>query len=184
MVPATPAEVPVDLPIEKRIAAAVEVYGEPSVVTRAVSLIAGNNEGEEFLLYLGGEHARGILDGAPVLYWPELWGTRALLYVWNESAEEAVTAALHNQAWRVREMAARVAAARDLPAAAVLEGLLTDEVARVRAAAARALGVVGTLEQLDVIRPLLKDGEIDVRRGAQQGMDALRARLGASAQPD
>jgi hypothetical protein len=179
-VPATPAEVPVDLPIEKRVAAAVAAYGEDAVVLRAVSLIAGNNEGEDFLLYLGGEHARGILDGAPVLYWPELWGTRALLYVWNDSAEEAVTAALHNQAWRVREMAARVAAARELPVAPVLEALLTDEVARVRAAAARALGAVGALEHVDAIRPLLKDGEMDVRRGAQQGMAALRARLGGA----
>ncbi|HOT34120.1 MAG TPA: HEAT repeat domain-containing protein, partial [Rhodoglobus sp.] len=85
-------DVPVDLPIEQRIAQAVAELGEPTVVLRALSLIAGNNEGEEFLLVVGGEHARGILDGAPVLYWPELWGTRALLYVWNDSAVIAVTA--------------------------------------------------------------------------------------------
>jgi hypothetical protein len=36
---------------------------------------------------------------------------------------------------------------------------------------------VGALEQVDDIRPLLKDPEIDVRRGAQQGIDALRARF-------
>lgn len=172
--PELESPVPVDLPIEKRLAAAVERYGEPAVVLRAVSLLAGNNEGEEFLLFVGGEHARGILDGAPVLYWPELWGTRALLYVWDDSAAEAVTAALHNQAWRVREMGARVAAARSLPVADALVGLLTDEVPRVRAAAARGLGVVGS--DVDVIRPLLKDPEIDVRRGAQQGIDAIRAR--------
>lgn len=171
--------VPTDLPIEQRIAAAVKELGEPTVVLRAVSLIAGNNEGEEFLLVVGGEHARGILDGAPVLYWPELWGTRALLYVWDESAAVAVTAALHNQAWRVREMAARVAALRGLEVAPVLIGMLADETPRVRAAAARALGPLGTLEQVDDIRPLLKDPEIDVRRGAQQGIDALRARFPA-----
>lgn len=167
-------DVPVDLPIEKRLAAAVAEFGEDAVVLRSLSLLAGNNEGEDFLLYVGGEHARGVIEGAPVLYWPELWGTRALLYVWNDTAIPAVTAALDNQAWRVREMAARVAAARELPVADALAALLTDDVARVRAAAARALGAVG--DDVDVIRPLLKDPEIDVRKGAQQGIDAIRAR--------
>jgi hypothetical protein len=170
-------DVPVYLPIEKRIAAAVKDQGEAAVVLRAVSLIAGNNEGDEFLLVVGGEHARGILDGAPVLYWPELWGTRALLYVWNDTAVQAVTAALHNQAWRVREMAARVAAARGLDVAPTLIGTLADETPRVRAAAARALGALGSLEAVDDIRPLLTDPDIDVRRGAQQGIDGIRSRL-------
>jgi len=164
--------VPVDLPIEARLAAAVKEYGENTVVLRSLSLLAGNNEGEDFLLYVGGEHAKGILEGAPVLYWPELWGTRALLYVWNDSAVLAVTAALNNQAWRVREMATRVAAARKLDVAPILTELLTDEVPRVRAAAARALGAVGT--DIEVLAPLLKDPEIEVRRGAQQAIDALR----------
>ena len=168
--------VPVDLPIEKRLAAAVELYGEAGVVKRSVSLLAGNNEGEDFLLYVGGEHAKGILDGAPVLYWPELWGTRALLYVWDDSAVAAVRAALGNQAWRVREMGARVAAMRGLELVPALTELLTDEVARVRAVAARAIGDVGTLAEVEAMRPLLKDVDIDVRRGAQQGIDALRSR--------
>ncbi|TAL44457.1 MAG: HEAT repeat domain-containing protein [Salinibacterium sp.] len=170
-------EVPVDLPIEKRLAAAVERYGEATVVLRAVSLLAGNNEGEEFLLYVGGEHARGILGGAPPLYWPELWGTRALLYVWDDSARPAVAAALGNQAWRVREMGARVAAARGLPLVREVGMLVADEVARVRASAALALGALGSLDEIEVIRPLLKDAEIDVRRAAQQGIDAIRKRL-------
>jgi HEAT repeat protein len=153
----------------------VTEYGENTVVLRALSLLAGNNEGEDFLLYVGGEHAKGILEGAPVLYWPELWGTRALLYVWNDSATVAVTAALNNQAWRVREMATRVAAERKLDVEPILTELLTDEVARVRAAAARALGVVGN--NIEVLEPLLRDPEIEVRRGAQQSIAALRARI-------
>ncbi len=167
-------DVPLDLPIEKRLAAAVAEYGENTVVLRSLSLLAGNNEGEDFLLYVGGEHAKGILEGAPVLYWPELWGTRALLYVWNDSAVAAVTAALENQAWRVREMACRVAAARELDVESVVTGLLTDDVARVRAAAARALGVIGS--DIQVLTPPLKDPDIEVRRGAQQAVDALRGR--------
>jgi HEAT repeat protein len=74
-------------------------------------------------------------------------------------------------------MAARVAAARGLPVAAALTGLLTDDTPRVRAAAARALGVLG--DDADAIRPLLKDKEIDVRRAAQQGIDGIRARFPA-----
>ncbi|WP_235201332.1 HEAT repeat domain-containing protein [Microbacterium sp. CH12i] len=128
--------VPVDLPLEQRLAAAVERYGEPAVVERSLSLLAGNNEGEDFLLFVGGEHAQGILDGAPVLYWPELWGARALLYVWDDSAAPVVIGTLNNPAWRVREMGARVAAARNLPAASELAELLTDRVPRVRVAAA------------------------------------------------
>lgn len=171
------SEVPVDLPIEARIAEAVARYGEGTVVLRCLSLIAGNNEGEEFLLFVGGDHARGILNGAPPLYWPELWGTRALLYVWNDSAIAAVAAALGNQAWRVREMGARVAAAREVPVAEALVTLLTDDTARVRAAAARALGAVGVADHVDVIRPLLKDQDIEVRRGAQHGIEGLRRRF-------
>lgn len=174
--PAEPASVPVALPLEKRLAAAVQRYGEDAVILRSLSLLAGNNEGEDFLLYVGGEHAQGILDGAPPLYWPELWGTRALLYVWNDSASDAITAALGNQAWRVREMGARVAAVRALPVAADLVALTTDDVARVRAAAARALGAVGSADHADALRTLLTDPQIDVRRGAQQGLDVLRSR--------
>lgn len=172
-------DVPVGLPLEKRLAAAIARFGEDAVVLRSLSLLAGNNEGDEFLLYVGGEHARGILDGAPVLYWPELWGTRALLYAWNDSASVAVTAALNNQAWRVREMATRVAAARALPVAGELVALLGDEVARVRSSAARALGAVGTRDDEDAIRSVLRDPDREVRRGAQAGLDQMRARFPA-----
>ena len=170
-------DIPVDLPIEARIAASVAELGEPQFVLRAVSLIAGHNEGEDFLLVVGGEHAKGILEGAPVLYWPELWGMRALLYAWDASAATAVAAGLENQAWRVREMAARVAAVRQLPVRETVLGLLTDDVARVRAAAARALGALGEPGDIETVTPLLRDGEIDVRRAAQQGMDAMRTRF-------
>lgn len=110
-------------------------------------------------------------------FWPELWGARALLYVWDESAAPVIINTLSNPAWRVREMGARVAAARELPAASELALLLKDQVPRVRVAAAKALGTVGTVENMSGLRSLLKDPEIDVRRGAQQGLDALRKRF-------
>lgn len=172
-----PAPVPVDLPLEQRLAAAVERYGQSEFVERVLNLMKGYDEGDDLLLYVGGDHAQGILDGAPVLYWPELWGTRALLYIWDESASPAVIGTLANPAWRVREMGARVVAARELPAASELAGLLGDSVARVRSAAARSLAAVGALEDVDRLRPLLKDPEIEVRRSAQQGIEVLRARF-------
>ncbi|MHA3684942.1 HEAT repeat domain-containing protein [Leucobacter sp. HY1908] len=168
--------VPVSISPKLRMEVAVKYYGEAEVIDRALSLMDGNNEGEDFLLFVGGEHAQGILDGAPVLYWPELWGLRALLYVWHDKATPAVVNALHNTAWRVREMAARVIAARELPAATELTELLGDDTPRVRIAAARALGAVGKLDNVEDVRPLLKDSQVEVRRAAQQGIDALRAR--------
>jgi len=161
-------------PIEQRIAAEVAAHGEEQVVTRSVSLLAGNNEGEEFLLVVGGEHARGILDGAPVLYWPELWGTRALLYAWHESAEPAVIAALGNRSWRVREMAARVAALRSV--ALDDATVLADDHPRVRAAAARAFAATAT--DPGPLQALLNDSDIAVRRAAQESIAAIRARVG------
>jgi HEAT repeat protein len=160
-----------------RVADAVTSLGESAVVERAIALLAGFNAGEEFLLVAGGTHAQGLLDGAPPLYWPEVWGARVLLYAWNDSATDAVLAGLQNQAWRVREMCTRVAAARALTAAAPhLRELLTDDTARVRAAAARALGELGTADDLDLLATLFKDPEIDVRRAAQQARTAIEKR--------
>lgn len=172
-----PTPVPVDLPLERRLGAAIELYGEADVIARALGLMAGKNEGADFLLYVGGEHAQGVLDGAPVLFWPELWGLRALLYVWDDSAIAAVIHSLNDPAWRVREMGARVIAARGLPAVVELTQTLADGVPRVRVAAARALGAVGSPEDMDSLRKLLKDPLVEVRRGAQQGLDTLRDRF-------
>lgn len=165
------------LSLEGRIAKAIELYGETEVVARSISLLNGRHEAEEFLLLVGGEHAQGILNGAPVLYWPELWGLRALLHVWSDDAISPVLESLKNPAWRVREMGCRVIALRGLPAAHELASLTTDSTARVRAAAARTLGSVGSPEDLEHIRTLTKDPVLEVRRSAKQGIDTLRSRF-------
>jgi HEAT repeat protein len=170
--------VPLDASPGDRIALAIERFGEQDVADRAAALLAGTNEGEEFLLWVGGRHAQGILDGAPALYWPEVWGARTLLYAWNDVAVASVRSGLANQAWRVREMCCRVVAARELAFGADLTPLLTDEVARVRANAARALGVVGDLEQAVQLRELLADPEIDVRKQAGAALGVAARRLG------
>ena len=180
----TPKNQPNDDSPAERIAKVVAELGEDEVVARATALIAGLNAGEEFLLAVGGRHAQGILDGAPPLYWPEVWGARTFLYVWNDSAAPAVLAGLGNQAWRVREMSAKVVARRELAYPAEVAELATDEVARVRAQAARALGEIGTADSVDVLRSLLKDPEIEVRREAGGALKKLRAKLPARTADD
>ncbi|WP_374946352.1 HEAT repeat domain-containing protein [Agreia sp.] len=163
--------------LEERIQAAVDSEGETSVVLRARSLLEGGYEGEDFLRVVGGPHADGILAGAPSLYWPELWGARALNYVWSDAAEPAVIAGLANQAWRVREMCAKVAALRRITAQEALTALTTDDHARVRAAAARALAVTGDPSTQDTLEFLLRDPDKEVRRTAQQSLKALKEQL-------
>jgi HEAT repeat protein len=55
--------------------------------------------------------------------------------------------------------------------------LLGDEVPRVRAAAARGLGVVGEGEHAEVVRELTDDPEEPVRRAAGSALRRLRQRL-------
>jgi len=177
-VPVDNTPVPIDASPADRIAAAVKIYGERDIVDRAAALIGGANAGEDFLLFVGGKHAKGILDGAPALYWPELWGTRTLMYVWHDSAKVAVQSALTNQAWRVREMAAKVVHLRELPLTDNLLPMLSDEVGRVRAAAARALGAVGDYDNATAIKALLKDPDVEVRRPAGEALQQIAQRFG------
>jgi len=171
--------VPLDLSPQKRIEEAVVLFGEKSVAERAASLLMGGNEGEEFLLWVGGQHGQGVLDGAPPLYWPEVWGARALTFVWDESAAPAVHRGLTDQAWRVREMCARVVFLRKLPESKVLLTLLSDETARVRSAAARALGeIADEVTSKGALTVLLQDPEKEVRRSAHDAMVRLEKRAG------
>ncbi|HZK58822.1 MAG TPA: HEAT repeat domain-containing protein [Cryobacterium sp.] len=170
-------DIPLDLPTAERIRAAVAVYGEAAVIDNAIALLRAKNAGKDFLLYAGGRHALGILDGAPALYWPELWGARTLLYVWSEAAAPYVVVGLTNQAWRIREMCAKVILLRGLQVAPKLVRLTTDEVPRVRAAALHALAAQGTAEHLEAITARLRDPDKDVRRAAQQARDELTKRL-------
>ena len=172
--------VPLDDSPSDRIAAAVAKFGEVAVAERAASLLMGGNEGDEFLLWVGGQHAQGVLDGAPPLYWPEVWGARALTFVWSESCASAVHRGLGDRAWRVREMCARVCFLRKLAESDALLALLDDEVTRVRAAAARALSEVGDARHLPALTVLLQDQEKEVRRAAHHAMVRLEKRAGST----
>jgi HEAT repeat protein len=65
---------------------------------------------------------------------------RGLLYAWDPTASGVVIAGRNDSHWRVREMSAKVVARRHLDDAHdAMTALLDDDVARVRAAAERAL---------------------------------------------
>jgi len=55
---------------------------------------------------------RGHLDVSPRGYWVRVWAARGLLHGWQESAADvavpAIKKAFKDDAWRVREMAAKV----------------------------------------------------------------------------
>jgi len=65
-------------------------------------------------------------------YWLRVWGARGLLWAWDDAAAPATIAALDDDAWRVREMAAKVVG-RHLVDDAIpaLEQLRDDPVPRV-----------------------------------------------------
>lgn len=79
-------------------------------------------------------------EGGKQGHWPRIWAARGLLYVWEDRAAPAIAAATADEAWRVREMAAKVIARHRVDdALEAVTGLRADPVPRVRAAADRAL---------------------------------------------
>jgi hypothetical protein len=91
--------------------------GTAQVVAGCIALLQGQDVDDDFILALGGPGGHRILDDGPAQrnqYWPRVWGARALLYAWTDEAEGAVVAALADEHWRVREMAAKVVAKRGL----------------------------------------------------------------------
>jgi HEAT repeat protein len=112
------------------------------VVAACLDLLAGHAVDGQLVVGLGGPPARwAVAGGAPGPdYWLRVWALRGLLWLWDEGAQAAVIAALADEEWRVREMAAKVVARHHVEEA--LPCLLTldaDTVARVRRAAERAV---------------------------------------------
>ncbi|MBB5868211.1 hypothetical protein F4553_001590 [Allocatelliglobosispora scoriae] len=116
--------------------------GKDAVITGCIRLIYGDDVDSALIMALAGPAARRLLDGEPHddLYWLRVWGTRGLLWAWDDSATGAVLLALTDEAWRVREMAAKVVARHLVgDALTVVAALRDDPVPRVRAVAARAV---------------------------------------------
>jgi len=117
------------------------------VADGCMSLLQGRHDVDDALvLALGGQAAEYVLsghEGGKAGYWPRVWAARGLLHAWDHRAAPAIIQATADDAWRVREMAARVIARHHvgdaLTAVAVLRN---DQVPRVRAAAERAVAAI------------------------------------------
>jgi len=126
------------------IAAECQRRGKAAVASGCIDLLRGRpGVDDALLLALAGPAAESVLDGqagGKAGYWPRVWAARGLLHAWDDGATAAIIQATTDDAWRVREMAAKVIARHRVGSAvtAVAE-LRGDPVHRVRAAAERAV---------------------------------------------
>jgi hypothetical protein len=129
--------------------------GTAAVVRDCVAMLGGADADPSLVEALAGPTAPRMLDApSGQRYWLRVWGARGLL--WALSMPDAPPAdepwivepllgALGDEHWRVREMTIRVVARYRLDEAQpAISDLLTDEIPRVRASAARALRVLTT----------------------------------------
>ncbi len=116
--------------------------GRGEVVAGCVALLRRQDVDDAFVVALAGPASQVVFDDGPGQvnqYWRRVWGARGLLHCYDRRAEDAVTAALADEHWRVREMAAKVVATHRIGGALdAVAGLRDDPVPRVRAAALRA----------------------------------------------
>lgn len=117
--------------------------GRAAVIAGCCDLIRGLDVDAGLVIALGGPLADRVLGTESLAYWKRVWAVRGLLWAWDDSATDAVLIALSDEQWRVRELAAKVVA-RHLVGAAfdAVDGLRDDSIARVRAAADRAVTVL------------------------------------------
>jgi hypothetical protein len=114
--------------------------GKDAVVAGCVDLLARRETDPALVIALGGPGAPRVIAGEDKQYWLRVWAARGLLWAWDEIAVTAVTAALGDDHWRVREMACKVIARHHVGDALTdAAGLRQDPVPRVRAAALRAV---------------------------------------------
>jgi hypothetical protein len=131
-----------DLTPQQRVEAECRRRGKRAVVDGCARLIRGDYADAGLITALAPDGSAKFFDGRKHddTYWFRVWGARGLLWAWHDSATGALLAAFDDEAWRVREMAAKVVARHlvgdALPAVAKLRD---DPVPRVRAAADRAV---------------------------------------------
>lgn len=106
-------------------------------------LVAGRELDPLMRAVFGDAHTEAWLDSDVNAYWLRVWGVRGLLWNWDRRALATLRSALLDDAWRVREMSAKVVARHlvdDLQPE--VAALAHDPVPRVRAAASRALALL------------------------------------------
>jgi HEAT repeat protein len=126
----------------ERIEAECARRGAAAVVDDCLALLRGRTEPDLLQSLTGPAATRKFFDGREHhdLYWFRVWALRGLLWNWDNRATASVRAALSDEAWRVREMAAKVVARHCVgDALPIVVGLRSDPVPRVRAAADRAV---------------------------------------------
>jgi len=163
-----------DAPVGELVEELCHHLGTSTVVSVALDLLGGTPGEPEVLRYLNGIEDTSTWPA----YWQQVWGARALLYVWSDDAGPAVVAGLSDPAWRVAETCLRVAARREL--AEACDGavrLAGHRLPRVRGHAARLLGVAGEREHLVTVERLLTDDDEAVRRHAARALERLERRL-------
>jgi len=130
----------------ERILHECEQRGKPQFVAGCAALLEGREADEGLVMVLGGDAAGYVLaghEGGPQGYWPRVWAARGLLHAWDDQATAAIIAATGDEAWRVREMAAKVIARHRVGDALQAVTVLRDDpVPRVRAAASRAVTAI------------------------------------------
>jgi hypothetical protein len=122
--------------------------GRDRVVAGCIALLAGRDDDVDdgLIVALGGPAAEDVLAGAEggrSGYWPRVWAARGLLHVWDDSAVSALRGAACDDAWRVRELSAKVVGKHKVDA--LLEDMVAlrgDDTARVRIAAERAVATL------------------------------------------
>ena len=108
-----------------------------------IRLLAGSEIDPVMRAVFGDQHSPAWLESDVNAYWLRVWGARGLLWNWDPRATGALRIALTDEAWRVREMAAKVIARHLVDELQPqLPELLGDPVPRVRAAASRALALL------------------------------------------
>ena len=115
--------------------------GKDAVVDDCIALLRGSTDLGR-LRSLSAAGAYKFADGKEHddIYWFRVWAMRGLLWAWDPRATDFVREALRDDAWRVREMAAKVVARHLVgDAHAEVAACRHDPVERVRMAAERAL---------------------------------------------
>lgn len=174
-----PAPSSLELPVGGLVLELAEHLGEPATAALACELLRGADPAayEQEIVYLTGHP--DPYDGWGD-HWPRVWGARALLHVWDESAGSAVLEGLRDPAWRVAEMCLKVATKRGLTgdgAGDLAADLADHRLPRVRGQAMRLLAEAGDTEHLSAVRVALDDAEEGVRRHAARALDRMEIRL-------
>lgn len=106
-----------------------------------IALLEGSTD-LRLLASVAGAGADKYADGAvhDDIYWFRVWALRGLLWAWDPRATAQVCAATTDEAWRVREMAAKLVARHVVSEAfTAVANLRNDPIPRVRLAAERAV---------------------------------------------